>query len=116
MTAVTIRLDDRSTFVEHAGSHHVMPIGAVSLTTESINPRSGESEQTGSVAPASPVTRNAWQRHPPKSTSLRAQERQGSGIQASPRNRVNASDSFQIHSSERARTFSNCSVVMRPAA
>lgn len=36
MNAVTIRLDDRSTVVEHAGSHHVMPIGAVSLTAESI--------------------------------------------------------------------------------
>ena len=36
MNAVMIRVDDRSTLVEHDGSRHVMPIGAVSLTTESI--------------------------------------------------------------------------------
>jgi exopolyphosphatase / guanosine-5'-triphosphate,3'-diphosphate pyrophosphatase len=36
MNAVLIRLDDRSTLVEHDGSHHLIPIGAVSLTTESI--------------------------------------------------------------------------------
>jgi hypothetical protein len=46
----------------------------------------GRSSQTGSVALASPVKRKAWQRHPPKSSLRRSQERQGSGIQASPRN------------------------------
>src|SRR2546430_13319218 len=38
-----------------------------------------ESEHTGSVTPASPATRKAWQRHPPKSCALRGHERHGSG-------------------------------------
>src|SRR5207244_4011287 len=76
----------------------------------------GDREHTGSVTPASPAIRNAWQRQPPKSSVLRGHERHGSGIHASPRNRVNASDSLQIHSSERSRTFSKVSVVIRPAA
>jgi exopolyphosphatase/guanosine-5'-triphosphate,3'-diphosphate pyrophosphatase len=36
MNAVTIRLEDRSTLIEHDGGQHRMPIGAVSLTAESI--------------------------------------------------------------------------------
>ena len=38
------------------------------------------------VRAASPVSWNAWQRHPPKSSSRRSQLRQGSGIQPVPRN------------------------------
>ena len=69
----------------------------------------GEKRQTGSVAAASPVRRSAWQRQPPKSSSWRpsGHERHGSCIQSVPRKRVNASDSFQIQSSERSRTFGN---------
>src|SRR5215831_2312241 len=78
--------------------------------------RCGESEQTGSVSPASPAMRNAWQRQPPKSFVFRSHERHGSGIQASPRNRVKASDSFQIHSSDRSRTLAKLRVLIRPAA
>lgn len=36
MNAVSIRLEDRSTLVEHGGSRHVMPIGAASLIDDSI--------------------------------------------------------------------------------
>ena len=63
----------------------------------------GENRQTGSVAAASPVSRSAWQRQPPKSSSWRpsGQDRHGSCIQSVPRKRLNASDSCQIHSSER---------------
>src|SRR5207245_1983826 len=64
--------------------------------TASIRWRWGESEQTGSVAAASPVTRKAWQRQPPKSWVRRSQVRHGSGIQSSPRNRRNDEDSSQI--------------------
>jgi hypothetical protein len=56
--------------------------------------------QTGSVFSAAPVSANAWQRQPPKSTVLRGQLRQGSRIQSSPRNAWNASEFCQIHSSE----------------
>ena len=67
----------------------------------------GEKRQTGSVAAASPVRRSAWQRQPPQSSSWRpsGHERHGSCIQPVPRKRVNASDSCQIQSSERSRTF-----------
>ena len=40
-----------------------------------------QSVQTGSVFAASPVSANAWQRQPPKSTAFRGQLRQGSFIQ-----------------------------------
>src|SRR5205823_14629189 len=89
---------------------------STSATAASIRCRWGDSEHTGSVRPASPATRNAWQRQPPKSWVLRGHDRQGSGIQASPRNRVNASECSQIQASGCARTFSNVSVVIRPAA
>ena len=46
------------------------PRGAVSAA-RSTTSRSGDSEHTGSVAAASPVSWNAWQRQPPKSTRLR---------------------------------------------
>ena len=45
----------------------------------------GEKLQAGSVLPASPVSAKAWQRQPPKSTSLKAQLWHGSGIQPVPR-------------------------------
>ncbi len=55
------------------------------------------------------MSRSAWQRQPPKSSSWRpsGQLRQGSCIQSVPRKRVNASDSCQIHSSERSFTLAN---------
>ena len=62
--------------------------------------------QTGSVALASPVSKNAWQRHPPKSSARRSQLRHGSGIHCSPRKRWKAADSRHIHSSECSRTLS----------
>ncbi len=45
----------------------------------------GDSVQAGSVLPASPVSAKAWQRQPPKSTSLNSQLLHGSGIQPVPR-------------------------------
>ena len=66
---------------------------------------SGDRWHTGSVRAASPVSRNAWQRHPPKSISRRPQLRQGSGIQSVPRKRWKSGDSAQIHASESLRTF-----------
>src|SRR2546422_10635149 len=89
---------------------------STSATASSTRWRCGDNEHTGSVTPASPAIRNAWQRQPPKSTVLRGQERHGSGIQASPRNLVKASEWCQIHSRACSRTFANLSVVMRPAA
>ena len=68
--------------------------------------------QTGSVFSAAPVSANAWQRQPPKSTVFRGQLRQGSRIHSSPRKARKAEDSCQIHSSERSRTLSNDSVVI----
>ena len=61
----------------------------------------GENRHTGSVAAASPVSRSAWQRQPPKSSSWRpsGHERHGSFIQSVPRKRLNASDSSQIRCS-----------------
>ena len=54
---------------------------------------------------ASPVSWNAWQRHPPKSSSRRSQVRHGSGIQSVPRNAVITGDSAQIRSSGSSRTL-----------
>ena len=53
------------------------------------------------------MSRSAWQRQPPKSSSCRpsGHDRHGSCIQSVPRKRLNASDSLQIHSSECSRTF-----------
>ena len=61
------------------------------------------------MAAASPVSRSAWQRQPPKSSSWRSsgQVRHGSGIQSVPRKRVNASDSNQIPASGWSRTLAN---------
>ena len=61
--------------------------------------RSGVSVQTGSGLVASPVSANAWHRQPPKSIAFRGQVRQGSCIQASPRNAWKAGDSSQIQRS-----------------
>src|SRR5690349_22800376 len=58
--------------------------------------RSGARAQAGSVRAASPVSAKAWQRHPPQSISRRSQERHGSGIQAVPRKRLNASERYQM--------------------
>ena len=61
------------------------------------------------MAAASPVSRSAWQRQPPQSSSWRpsGHERHGSGIQSVPRKCANASDSFQIQSSEWSFTLAN---------
>ena len=77
--------------------------------------RWGESEQAGSVFAGSPVSRAAWHRQPPKSISRRSQLRQGSGIHAVPRNRLNASDVLQIAARGRSRTFSNRMPGIAPA-
>src|SRR6267143_6286076 len=78
---------------------------------------SGDSVQAGSVLPASPVSANAWQRQPPKSTSLNSQLLHGSGIQPVPRYRLKASEFCQIQAIECfERTDSNCSPVMDSAA
>ncbi len=58
--------------------------------------RLGDSEQTGSVAAASPASRRAWQRQPPKSRVRRSQVLQGACIQSSPRNFWNAGEVSQI--------------------
>ena len=60
----------------------------------------GEKLQAGSVLPASPVSAKAWQRQPPKSTSLKAQLCQGSGIQPVPRYMMKASELAQIQAIE----------------
>src|ERR1700735_4672526 len=78
-----------------------------SCTADSTMGDDGASEHAGSVTRASPVSRKAWQRQPPKSSVRRSQLRQGSGIQSSPRNRWNEVDSCQIHFSEFSLTFSN---------
>src|ERR671918_1226196 len=75
-----------------------------------------ESEQAGSVALASPVSANAWQRQPPKSIVLRGQLRHGSAIHSVPRNALNAAPWYQISASGRSLTLSNSSVVMVSAA
>ncbi len=45
---------------------------------------------------ASPVSRNAWQRHPPKSASRRSRLRQGSGIRSVPRKCWNRGDRSRV--------------------
>ena len=67
-------------------------------------PWSGDSAQTGSARLASPAKRKAWQRQPPQSISRRLQLRQGSTIQSVPRNRLNASERYQMSVSELSRT------------
>src|SRR5438105_13175771 len=73
---------------------------------ESISLRLGVSVQTGSVLAASPVSKAAWQRQPPKSISRWGQLRQGSGIHSVPRKRLKLSDSRQIQASDRLRMLS----------
>ena len=67
----------------------------------------GDSPHAGSVLAASPVSKAAWQRQPPKSFSRSGQLRHGSRIQPVPRKRLNASDSSQIQRRDLFRTFSN---------
>src|SRR5437660_8000420 len=74
--------------------------------TASTLARLGDNVQTGSVFAAFPVINAAWQRQPPKSISRCGQLRHGSGIHSVPRKRVKLSDSRQIQSRSRARTFS----------
>src|SRR5438477_7941156 len=64
----------------------------------SINQRSADNLQTGSVRPGSPVISAAWQRQPPKSISCRGQFRHNSGIHSVPRNLLKLSESVQIQS------------------
>src|SRR5262245_43252709 len=93
--------------------------GAACASCSAVATRSrcnGDSEQAGSVAVASPVSANAWQRQPPTSLVLRGQLRQGSAIQSVPRNALNAAPSYQISASGRSLTLSNSSVVMVSAA
>src|SRR5271170_7576874 len=78
-------------------------------------PRRGEREHAGSVAWASPVSRAAWQRQPPKSISRIGHSLHGTGIQAVPRKRLNDSDWPQIQSSGRIRTFSKRRSLMAEA-
>src|SRR5207248_10312803 len=78
--------------------------------------RCGASEQTGSVAEASPASNNAWQRHPPKSCARRSQDLQGSCIHSSPRNFWKASEFSQISHTLRVFTFSNFKPGMTVAA
>ncbi len=87
-----------------------------SRSASSITRCDGAREQPGSVALASPVSRRAWQRQPPKSSVRRSQLRQGSGIHDSPRNFWNTPDSCQIHSRECSRTLSKVSSGITPAA
>ena len=56
----------------------------------------GERLHAGSVLAASPVSRKAWQRQPPKSFSFSEQDPQGSGSQSRPRYLRNSGDSCQI--------------------
>jgi len=58
----------------------------------------------------------AWQRQPPQSISLKAQERQGAFIQSVPRKALKAGEFAQISASECSRTFQNSSPVMDSAA
>src|SRR5437667_8368653 len=80
----------------------------MSCNTSSTYARFGDNVQTGSVFAAFPVINAAWQRQPPKSISFCGQLRHGSGIHSVPRNLLKLSDSRQIQSSARARTFSKC--------
>src|SRR5439155_23282647 len=90
-------------------------LGCVDSTNPVICWRNGESSHAGSVTVASPVSKAAWQRQPPKSISRKSQLRQGSGIHAVPRKRLKASDSLQIHLSGRDRTLSNRNSLISPA-
>lgn len=76
------------------------------FSARSTNSRLGDNEHTGSVAAASPVSRSAWHRHPPKSSVRRSQLRHGSCIHSSPLNFRNASDSRHISERDMVRTFS----------
>src|ERR671913_1721136 len=76
----------------------------------------GDSSQAGSVFLGSPVSAMAWQRQPPKSASLRAQERQGSGIQSVPRKAWKAGLSDQIQARSWSRTLENSRLGMLAAA
>src|SRR4051812_19397361 len=76
----------------------------------------GDSVQTGSVLPASPVSPKAWQRQPPKSMVLRGQEMQGSRIQSVPRNASNAGERSQMARSGYSRTLQNVRPGMLSAA
>src|SRR2546425_9246680 len=114
-----IRRPPRSTLFPYTTLFRSSPARGLRLIlsrTASIRWRWGESEQTGSVAAASPVTRKAWQRQPPKSWVRRSQVRHGSGIQSSPRNRRNDEDSSQIQRSDFSFTFSNSRPGITPAA
>src|SRR4029450_1669661 len=70
----------------------------------STTPWSGDSAQAGPARPASPVSGKAWQRQPPQSISRRSQLRQGSAIQSVPRNRLKASDRYQMSARLLVRT------------
>src|SRR5207245_11696252 len=52
-------------------------VRSTSATASSTRWRCGDNEHTGSVTPASPAIRNAWQRQPPKTPVLRGQARHG---------------------------------------
>src|SRR5580658_8285756 len=91
------------------------PASWTDSTKRVIWSRYGDSEHAGSVTDGSPVINAAWHRHPPKSISRNSQLRHGSGIHSVPRKRLKASDSFQIHSSECARTLSKRSPLISPA-
>ena len=65
---------------------------------------------------ASPVRASAWQRQPPKSFSLRGQDRQGSRIQSVPRKALKAGNSAQISASARSRTDQKASPGILSAA
>ena len=58
----------------------------------------------------------AWQRHPPKSMSLKAQDRQGYFIQDVPRKALNASEFSQMSRSGLSFTLSKLRKVMVSAA
>ena len=83
-------------------------------TAASILSRKGENLQAGSVTVGSPVSRAAWQRHPPKSSSLYSHDWQGSGIHRVPRKRLKDSDFRQIHSRLFPRIFSKRKDLISP--
>src|SRR5207249_8721657 len=59
------------------------------------------------ISAGSPASKRAWQRQPPKSSSRRSQDLQGSCIQEWPRNFWKAGELDQISASKRSFTFSN---------
>lgn len=65
--------------------------------------------QAGSASAAAPAKANAWQRHPPQSCVLIAQERHGSRIQPVPRNAWKASDASHMSCNLLRCTLSNSS-------